>query len=251
MTSFIDEFFGMFFGGYIILPTLLGRFLHIGVHWQGYRDSGKIALTFDDGPDPIYTPQILDILSKYNTRATFFLVGKHAEKYPGLVLRIKHEGHTLGIHGYHHRLAWLMGPVSSIREINRGNQAIRKIIGRSPLLFRPAWGVFNFCSLMYLWLGQQKTVMWSFMARDWEIKATPNSIFNNVIHQIQPGSVVVFHDHCTKPCAAEDGPAKTIQALPGILESIHSRGLRPVPIEDLLEFKEEETIKTLPGYRSI
>ncbi|VBB08291.1 polysaccharide deacetylase [Lucifera butyrica] len=249
MLNHTNEFFGIIFLSYAILPTVAAHCLHIGVYWQGDRKSEKVALTFDDGPDPVYTPQILDILNKYNARATFFVVGKHAEKYPDLVRRIISEGHTLGIHGYRHRFAWLLDPVSSIQEIKKGNEVIRKIIGNGPFLFRPAWGVFNLCSLIYLWLSQEKAILWSFFARDWETGATSDSIFNHVICRIKPGSVVVFHDRCTKPWAVEDGPAKTIQALPEILESIQTRGLDPVPVEDLLEFKENGEI--LLGYREI
>jgi len=245
-----NEFIGMVFLGYAILPTLIAHFLHIGVHWQSDRNSDKVALTFDDGPHPIYTPQILDILNKYNARATFFVVGKHAEKYPDLVRRIISEGHALGIHGYRHKFAWMLDPVSSIQEIKKGDEVIRKIIGNAPFLFRPVWSVFNLSSLIYLWLNREKAILWSFFARDWEIWATSDSIFNNVMRQIKSGSVVVFHDRCTKPCAAEDGPAKTIQALPKILESIQARGLYPVSIEVLFEFKEDEE-EMLFGHREI
>lgn len=234
MLSPINELLGILLTGYIILPTMLGRFFHIGVHWRGQRDSEKIALTFDDGPDPVYTPEILSILNKYHVRATFFVVGAQAEKYPALIHRIKAEGHTLGIHGYQHRLVWLLGPLASIREVKRGTQVIHQIIGSSPLFFRPAWGVFNLCSLIYLWLGEQKAVLWSFMSGDWLIKATPASILDKVTHRVKPGAVIVFHDRCVKPGASEEGPAKTIRALPGILEHIAARGLQPVSLEDFL-----------------
>jgi peptidoglycan/xylan/chitin deacetylase (PgdA/CDA1 family) len=238
MSTHFREFVGVVFFVYAILPTVLVHFWHTGVYWQGQPDSTKVALTFDDGPDPIYTPQILDILHQYNAKATFFVVGKHVKKYPDLVKRILSEGHSIGVHGYHHRFACLMDPFSSIWDIKKGAKAIREIIGDSPFLFRPAWGAFNLCSLMYILLRKEKAIMWSFFAKDWEIRATPESIFNQVVRRIRAGSVVVFHDRSTKPGAAPDGPAKTIEALPEILKDIQGKGLQPVSIEDLLEFHE-------------
>lgn len=242
MLPHINHHFELFLLAYAVLPTLLCRLFHIGVYWRGNQNSDKVSLTFDDGPDPNYTPEILNILKKYNARATFFVVGKHAKNNPQLIARIKAEGHTLGIHGYHHWLAWLLDPISSIKEISKGDQVLKEIIGNHQYLFRPAWGVFNICSLVYLWLSRKKPVLWSFMAKDWENRATPASIFNNVITRIKPGSVIVFHDRCTKPGAAEGGPSKTIQALPKILESIYTIGLQSVPVDELLQLKKDQRL---------
>ena len=232
MSFSIYELFGLIIFIYILLPTVLGRCLHLGVFWRGRR-TPQVALTFDDGPDPQFTPHQLKTLKEHNVQASFFVVGKLAEQYPDLIRQIAAEGHTLGSHGYQHGFSWLQGPFSSIREISRGNQSITKITGKAPGFYRPSWGVFNLASFLFLRFNKQKVLLWSFMSQDWAPMSTSEKITCCVLKKIKPGSVVVFHDRCTKPGAAEDGPAKMLEALPGILEELKNRGLKPVKLEEM------------------
>ncbi len=249
MSFNVFEVAGLFIFFYMLLPTILGRLLHLGTLNRGNKKSGAVALTFDDGPDPCYTPQVLNILKKYQARASFFLVGKHAELYPDLVKRMIAEGHSLGTHGYNHRFVWLQDPLSSIQEIKKGVQAIQDITGKAPLFFRPSWGVFNLPTYLYLWFTRQKTVLWSFMSWDWHPCLSPNRIQGIVARKTKAGSVIVFHDRCTKPGAVDDGPARMVQALPAILESLKAKGLRPVSLDELFACQDAGMLKK--GLRSL
>ncbi|SHE90664.1 polysaccharide deacetylase family protein [Desulforamulus putei] len=228
---------------YMLLPTILGRTLHLGALYRGSKKSGMVALTFDDGPDPRYTPQVLDILKKYQVRASFFLVGRHAEQHPHLVKRIMAEGHSLGTHGYNHRFVWLQNPLSAIQEIRKGIKTIEGITGKVPLFFRPSWGVFNLFTYLYLLLARQRTVLWSLMSWDWHPRSSPDRIHDIVNRKIKAGAVIVFHDRCTKPGAADDGPAKMVEALPKILESLQLKGLRPVSLDEFMLCQDAAILK--------
>ncbi|WP_003539996.1 polysaccharide deacetylase family protein [Desulfotomaculum nigrificans] len=245
MSLTIYKLLGLAFLLYALVPTILGRILHWGVFWHGDKTCGKVAITFDDGPDPEYTPKLLGILRQYNAKASFFMVGQQAAKYPQLVKQIMADGHTLGTHGYSHRLAWLQGPVCSLREIKKGNQVIQQITGKSPQFFRPSWGVFNLTTLIYFWLTGHKVVLWSFMSHDWSPHTTQTTVVNIVQRKIRSGSVVVFHDRCTRPGADEKGPAKMLEALPKILDHLQQRNLQPVTVDELFTFNRIGLVKRL------
>lgn len=227
------EWLGLVILLYTLVPTFLGRVLHWGVFTHGDKTCGKVALTFDDGPDPNYTPQLLEVLRRYQVKATFFMVGQQAAKYPDLVRQIMAEGHSLGTHGLNHRLAFLQGPIGALKEIQKGNLVIKTITGKSPHLFRPSWGVFNLASLLYIWLSGHRAILWSFMSQDWSPLTSKTTVMNIVIRKIKSGSVVVFHDRCTKPGADEHGPAKMLGALPVILDQLKQQNLQPVNVEEL------------------
>lgn len=243
MSFNIFELAGTFIFFYMLLPTICGRILHLGTHYHGRRDCHWVALTFDDGPDPLHTPKVLEILRKYNARATFFVVGKHANKHPELIKQILAEGHSLGTHGFAHRFAWLQGPIGAIQEIRQGEKIVEQITGTPPSFFRPSWGVFNIVSYFYLLLKHPQTILWSFMTWDWQASTTPTAIQSLVQTKVKPGAVIVFHDHATKPGASEDGPRKMLQALPGILEDLQIRGLKPVTIESMLSSEQPGILK--------
>jgi peptidoglycan/xylan/chitin deacetylase (PgdA/CDA1 family) len=126
---------------YTIIPTLLIRIFGLGIHKERGRQG--ISLTFDDGPDPEYTPQVLDLLSKYQIKATFFVLGANAEKYPELIVRMHKEGHLVGVHNYSHRANALMTPWKVRLQLQHSIETIEKIIGITPIHYRPPWGIFN------------------------------------------------------------------------------------------------------------
>ena len=127
---------------YAFIPGILTRIFGFRVFRRG-TGSNDFALTFDDGPDPLYTPRLLDLLKQYNMKATFFLVGSHAEKHPEVVKRIHSEGHLIGIHNYVHKSNWFMRPVTVRKQVKRTDDIIYSITGERSSYYRPPWGIVN------------------------------------------------------------------------------------------------------------
>jgi nucleoside-diphosphate-sugar epimerase/peptidoglycan/xylan/chitin deacetylase (PgdA/CDA1 family) len=138
---------------------------------HGNRDRPQIALTIDDGPDPVHTPRILDILRDYAVKATFFVVGGAAEQYPEIVVRMKKDGHEVGSHSYSHpyfhRLSWS----GAVREIKMTRWVLGRILGEDCKLFRPPHGKLSLRSVIPAWAAGQHVVMWNVDLKDYRASA--------------------------------------------------------------------------------
>ncbi|HOV80335.1 MAG TPA: polysaccharide deacetylase family protein [Bacillota bacterium] len=222
---------------YAVLPTVLIRLLSLGALSRAPGGGGRIALTFDDGPDPRYTPQILDILKRHKAKACFFIVGSKARAHPELVKQIALDGHEIGNHGFRHKAAWLLGPAATTREIRETNLAIEELTGKKARFCRPAWGLFNLFSVGYCRFKGLKVVLWTFMSWDWAKKATPESIARRVIGKIRDGAILIFHDSDSNIGAAEGSPARVVAALPHILEGVRQKGLRIATLEEIADMR--------------
>jgi peptidoglycan/xylan/chitin deacetylase (PgdA/CDA1 family) len=170
--------------------------------WQGDGSRCEIALTFDDGPHPKDTPQVLEMLAKHNVRATFFLVGKYIEQYPHLVKQIHQSGHQLGIHCYRHLPFLLEKPASLREQLDRTKNATAVASGIDPetiRFIRPPYGAFTKQNLSLLTDWGYHLVMWNSIPPHW-MQPTYWTI-KQVLHDALPGSVIVLHDghgHGTK-----------------------------------------------------
>ncbi|MGB9802567.1 polysaccharide deacetylase family protein [Desulfofundulus sp.] len=233
MTQVLFKLLTFSLGLYALLPTALARLCHIGVIWQGPRGGRKVAITFDDGPDPVYTPRVLDILKQHGVRGCFFVLGYKAKAHPELITRMIAEGHEVASHGFHHHLPWFLGPRAMFREVRRASQVIQEITGQPPRLYRPPWGLFNLLSLLHSYLFGQRVVLWSFMSWDWGRRCTPESITRQVLSRVRDGSILVFHDSDDTPGAAPGAPEKMLAALPLIIDGLQQRGLSIVPMAEL------------------
>jgi len=220
---------------YTVVPTILTRFGQVNVITRVPRGKGRVVLTFDDGPDPRYTPRILEILNRYQVKASFFITGAKAKVYPDLIKQIVSAGHEIGNHGFRHKAAWLLGPCATINEIAETNRVIEELTGKKPIYFRPTWGLDNLFSLWYYWSRGLKVVLWTYMSWDWTKRATPESITRRVLNKLRDGVILIFHDSDSVG-AAPGGPDRVIAALPQILEEITLRGLR-------VKKKKKSTIK--------
>lgn len=217
---------------YALLPTTLARLCHLGVVWRSSR-KGTVALTFDDGPDPRYTPRVLDILKENNIKACFFVLGEKAAGNPDLLTRMVNEGHEIGNHGFRHRFPWLQGPVGASREFQKTSRTIERITGRPTTMLRPPWGLFNIFSYPFCCLKNNKVVLWSFMSWDWGKNCTPESITKKVLSRVTDGCILVFHDSDTAPGAAGGAPEKMLAALPGIIEGLRQKGLKITAVNEM------------------
>ena len=168
-------------------PAIYLRWLYPRALWRMDRHEKAVYLTFDDGPTPETTPTILDILRKYQIRATFFMVGDNVRKYPELYQQIIDEGHQVGNHTHNH----ISGFRYSIRDYSYNVEKANAYIKSH--LFRPPHGWMRLSQ--YAWLSRKyKVVMWDLVTRDYSKWMTPRGIVNNVIRYARPGSIITFHD---------------------------------------------------------
>jgi len=226
----------VFIAVYALLPTFLARFCGLGVISRlPLKD--RVVITFDDGPDPRYTPRVLDILRRSGSKACFFVVGEKARRHPDLIRQIFTDGHEIGSHGFSHRFPWLLGPLATSREISRSSRVIEEITGSPPVAYRPPWGLFNLFYCLGHLTASQRVVLWSFMSWDWTGAGSTETIERKVRQRIIDGSILIFHDSDSEPGASPGSPEKMISALPGIIRELQQRGyktallgdLRPVP----------------------
>ncbi|MBL0171948.1 MAG: polysaccharide deacetylase family protein [Gemmatimonadaceae bacterium] len=156
-------------------------------------DGLRVALTFDDGPNPEATPRILDALASLQVQATFFLLGKHVDRWPDIAARVAAEGHTVGNHGWHHRKLHVRSPSYVRDDITRGAASIEQATGVTPHLFRAPHGFRNpWVSPIARALGEQ-VVGWSLGVWD---SACPgvDVIVQRTLNGVRPGSIVLLHD---------------------------------------------------------
>lgn len=153
----------------------------------------RVALTFDDGPNPEATPRILDALSSLNVRATFFLLGKHVDRWPEIAARVAREGHRVGNHGWYHRKLHVRSPSYVRADIARGAASIMQATGVAPQLFRAPHGFRNpWVSSIAHSLGE-RVVGWSLGVWDSTVPGV-DVIVQRTVNGVRPGSIVLLHD---------------------------------------------------------
>jgi peptidoglycan/xylan/chitin deacetylase (PgdA/CDA1 family) len=190
---------------------------------HGNRDRAQIALTIDDGPDPVYTPRILDIFRDHAVKATFFVVGGAAEQYPDLVTRMKKEGHNVGSHSYSHpyfnRLSW----TGAIREIRMTRWVLDRILGEECKLFRPPHGKLSLRSLIPAWAAGQSVVMWNVDLKDY--RASTGQVEAQLDRtSFSSGDIILYH-------GINDA---ALRALPRVIKAALDNGREAVTISDLI-----------------
>ncbi|WP_340002612.1 polysaccharide deacetylase family protein [Oceanobacillus sp. FSL K6-0127] len=203
---------------------------------QGTSDQNQIALTFDDGPDPRFTNEILDVLNQYDVPATFFLLGSRAAAYPEIVTRIQNEGHVIGNHTYFHPNLVDEADIAMLeQEVIRTEDELYDIIGYRTHLFRPPYG------FLYDELVEQLAKMnysisgWSVDSLDWQ-EDPPEIIASNVLDNMHPGAIILMHDG-----AEQDGDrTNTIEALHQIIPTLQEQGYEFVTVSELLNIPFEK-----------
>lgn len=218
---------------YMLVPFIITRVCGWGVLTKGKQVNG-IAFTFDDGPDPCYTPQLLDLLQAYRAKATFFVIGSKAEAHPKLILRMHQEGHQIGIHNYTHTSNWFLTPWSTKREqVDQTASIIEQITGERPIFYRPPWGLLNLGD--FVWLRKcYEVTLWSVMVGDWKCSVRAEQIKRKLLRRMKPGSIVVLHDSGDTLGACENSPRYMIEALEEVLEEIQSKGWVCLRTDELL-----------------
>lgn len=193
---------------------------------NGSREDKIIALTFDDGPHPKETNQILDVLDKYNVKGTFFVVGKHANWYSKPLIRATKEGHEIANHTFSHPDISNLSSDDIKREIKECEDTLIKLTGKRPTLFRPPYGSYSEEKLGEIARESgYKIILWTTLdAKDW--KNPPSSqIANTIISKAQNGDIILLHDY---------GTENTVKALDTIIPEMMKKGYKFVTVSELI-----------------
>ncbi|GAB1644129.1 polysaccharide deacetylase family protein [Krasilnikovia sp. MM14-A1259] len=201
--------------------------------WPGLSGRGRlghVALTFDDGPHPEATPQVLRILDNAGVQATFFLLARMVSDHPRVAQAIAAAGHEIAVHGHDHRLLLRRGPAATRTDLTMAVQVIAEFTGTVPRWWRPPYGVATTAALYEARRLGLTPVLWTHWGRDWTRRATPGSVARSVLWRPVSGGTILLHDsdHAAVPRCWE----ATVGALPGILAACRARGLDVGPLRD-------------------
>jgi peptidoglycan/xylan/chitin deacetylase (PgdA/CDA1 family) len=192
--------------------------------------AGRFALTFDDGPDPVFTPQVLDTLARHSARATFFMLRPSVLAHPALARRVRESGHEIGNHGDLHLPPPLIPRVLLARELERGERAIVDTTGVRPRFFRPAFGVIRRSQTGWLRSRRYETVTGDVYPADPDRPGT-EVITRRVTGRLGSGSILILHDGCAW---VRMDRSQTVAALDRILSWAGERGLSGVTVGELM-----------------
>jgi peptidoglycan/xylan/chitin deacetylase (PgdA/CDA1 family) len=228
---------------YCIIPDLWTRFFSRRVLKRGTPTKRYVFFTFDDGPHPEYTIEILKILQRYNLRATFFVLGKKVRSYPEVLEAIKRSGHRIGNHSYSHRFVWIMPPNLIEKEFEETDKVVKGIIEEEPSYIRPPWGGNNLALWKHISKDGKGLVLWSLDSKDWMRNISTDDIVRNVLEKVKPGDIILFHDG-----RWDDISKKTVEALPRIIEGLINRGYEIADISYAENSKEIVSLKSIFVY---
>ena len=171
--------------------------VYVNCFCKGSGDRRCVSLTFDDGPDENMTPKVLDVLKKYNIKATFFLIGKKAEKNPAIVKRIVNEGHIIGGHSWSHSCDFpLQSPETIYNELYRCEELLYDLTGKRILLFRPPFGVTNPLVAEAVNVKKCNCVGWSIRSFDTNDCEDRVSVCKRITRKLHNGGIILLHDRC-------------------------------------------------------
>ena len=188
----------------------------------------EIALTIDDGPDPVVTPQVLDMLDRYAVQATFFCIGEQAARYPELCREIVQRGHAVENHSQHHRLDFaLLGYTGFMRELQAAQDTLTAITGQRPLFFRAPAGLRNPFLDPVLARLELRLASWSARGFDtWSHEA--ERVKHKLLHALQAGAILLLHDG--NAARTQNGTPVILAVLPSVLAAAKTAGLRFVTL---------------------
>lgn len=191
-------------------------------------DRKIVALTFDDGPYPPYTKDLLKVLAEENVQATFFMVGANAAKYPDVVLQVAQAGHKIGVHTVNHIDLMKLDTKHREYQIMAGKAVLQAITGVEPKLFRPPHGFRDWQVLSIADKAGLKTVNWSVLSKDW-INPPPEEIARRTLDNVKPGSIILLHDGDSPYNQAPRD--NTVQAVRIIIRELKAQGYEFVLVQ--------------------
>jgi len=205
------------------------------VVWYVPTDKKYIALTFDDGPDPVFTTKVVDLLDRYEVKGTFFVIGRNVEDYPETAKLIVEHGHEIGNHTYSHTNLGHIGKDRIEEEVEKAQRAIVDATAAQPCLFRPPHGTYNDTIVVIVRDLGYRVVLWSWTQDtiDWCNPGT-NYIIDKVLNNAHSGDIIIFHD-------AGGDRSQTVMALEPIIIELKQRDFQMVTVSELLSQEEDDT----------
>ncbi|MGD0928649.1 MAG: polysaccharide deacetylase family protein [Streptosporangiaceae bacterium] len=197
---------------------------------SGAGAADHVALTFDDGPDPAFTPRFLAVLAARRVHATFFVLGPMVQAAPQLAADIAAAGHEIGVHGWEHRYATVRGPGALHDDLARACDTIATATGAVPRLYRPPYGVLSAGALIAARRLGLRPILWSSWGREWAPGATPESVQATLASTLGGGGTVLLHD--SEATAPPGTAGAALGALPWLLDECGRRGLRVGPLAE-------------------
>ena len=204
-----------------------------GTAYRAKTSKKIVALTFDDGPSPAWTPKILEELKKADVKATFFMVGHHVQKYPEIARRVAREGHGIGNHGYAHSVILYYTPAEIEEEIKYTEHVIREITGKTTTMFRPpkAW-LRDSTKDKIRSLGYE-VVLWSLNSKDW-VGFPYQCIVRYLAARVHSGDILLFHASGNIFAREGGDRSQTVRAVASLVRILQERGFSFVTVEELL-----------------
>ena len=210
--------------------------------WSVPVATKTIALTFDDGPDPEFTPRILETLRRHGAKATFMMMGWNCVHHPDLVKRVVADGHEIGNHSWSHLDLATTDPATAESELRRGRDAIERVSGHDVGFFRPPRGELSGVAALYAARAQQSILMWTVNGGA-HLERSTSQIHDHLVAAVRPGYIVDFHDgigrgtfNRTATLARQLVSQRTLEvaSLPGILATLSGQGYRFATVSELL-----------------
>ncbi|MDP4086609.1 MAG: polysaccharide deacetylase family protein [Bacillota bacterium] len=199
---------------------------------HGPTNQKAISLTFDDGPDDVWTPMVLDVLKHFNIKGTFMCVGNRIQQHPHVLTRIIREGHVVGNHTWSHPNLTKI-PLNQVRsQIESTANEIHRLAGVRPVLFRPPYGALNVSVIREIMALGDKIIYWDVDSLDWD-GLTAQQVSTNILSNVRPGAIILQH------CAGGRGESllDTVQSLPHTIHTLHNEGYNFVTVPQLLNIK--------------
>jgi peptidoglycan/xylan/chitin deacetylase (PgdA/CDA1 family) len=202
---------------------------------RGPMNRREVALTFDDGPDAVFTPRILNVLRRTRVKGTFFVVGRRVQRYPRVFQRMLREGHEVGNHSWSHPKMSRQSAGQVRRELRRASDEMNRVGNVRPRFFRPPYGALSETVIREAVGEGYKIILWNVDSLDWS--GIPGTVLaTNVLSHIRPGSIILMHSATGRGGNLQN----TVQALPRIIQRLRREGYRFVKVSELLD---------LPAYR--
>ena len=198
--------------------------------WRGPREGRRLALTFDDGPDPEWTPRVLDLLAEAGAHATFFVIGERAARAPAIVKRIATEGHEIANHSWSHRNLWFCGPRATREQVLRAHDTLADLTGTAPRHFRPPWGMVNAAMFSAVRKIGERIVFWSIQPEG-QRPAPAHRQVTYVLDRAHAGAIIDLHDAEGTPRA----PERLVEALPTMIKGLREQNYALTTVADLLK----------------